>query len=97
VRAASRLGFRPFHGPENFVGWPDLERGCVAAGLEILVHRGFHPWPFQLGLPRAARSVERRFAGGPAARLMVNQWLVARKRAGDCVAESLGTAPASNR
>jgi 2-polyprenyl-3-methyl-5-hydroxy-6-metoxy-1,4-benzoquinol methylase len=80
VRAASRLGLRPFHGIERFVGWRRLERACAAAGLDVLAHRGLHPWPFQLGFPAAARRVEGRLAGGPLARLMVNQALLARKR-----------------
>jgi len=80
VRMASRLGLRPFHGLENFVAWGRVERLCSAAGLEVLVHLGFHPWPFQLGLARAARTVEKRGARGRAARLMVNQAVVARKR-----------------
>lgn len=82
VRAASRLRLRPFRGLENFVGWHQLEHACAAAGLEVLVHLGFHPWPFQLGLRRAARAVEQHLARGPAARLMVNQAIVARKRGG---------------
>jgi 2-polyprenyl-3-methyl-5-hydroxy-6-metoxy-1,4-benzoquinol methylase len=80
VRAASRLRLRPFRGLENFVAWADLERACTAAGLEVLVHVGFHPWPFQLGLGGAARHVERRFGRARGARLMVNQALLARKR-----------------
>jgi 2-polyprenyl-3-methyl-5-hydroxy-6-metoxy-1,4-benzoquinol methylase len=80
VRMASRLRLRPFHGLENFVAWGRLERSCSAAGLQVLVHLGFHPWPFQLGLARAARTVEKRGARGGAARLMVNQAIVARKR-----------------
>ena len=82
VRAASRLGLRPFGGLENFVGWRRLERWCRDAGLEVLLHRGFHPWPFQLGLSRAARRVERHLDRGRAARLMVNQAIVAKKRSG---------------
>ena len=80
VRAASRLRLRPFRGLENFIGWDELERACTAAGLEVVVHVGFHPWPFQLGLGGAARRVERRFGLGRAARLMVNQAVLARKR-----------------
>ena len=80
VRAASRLRLRPFRGLENFVAWPHLEHVCSAAGLEVLVHLGFHPWPFQLGLNGAARRVEAYLARGRAARLMVNQAVVARKR-----------------
>lgn len=80
VRTASRLRLRPFRGLENFVGWDDLERACTAAGLEILAHVGFHPWPFQLGLAGAARRVEERLGRGRAARLMVNQAVLARKR-----------------
>jgi 2-polyprenyl-6-hydroxyphenyl methylase/3-demethylubiquinone-9 3-methyltransferase len=80
VRAATRLRLRPFGGFENFVGWRRLERWCHDAGLEILAHRGFHPWPFQLGLSRAARMVERHLDHGRAARLMVNQAIIARKR-----------------
>jgi len=79
VRAASRLRLRPFHGLENFVAWRRLEDACDAAGLDVVSHVGFHPWPFHLGLPRAARRVERRLARGPLARLMVNQAVVARK------------------
>jgi len=80
VRAASRLRLRPFHGIEAFVGWRGLERSCAAAGLEVLVHVGFHPWPFHLGLRKAARIVERRFARGRLASLMVNQAVIARRR-----------------
>jgi len=80
VRAASRLRLRPFRGLENFVAWHHLEHACSAAGLEVLVHLGFHPWPFQLGLNGAARMVETYLARGRAARLMVNQAVVARKR-----------------
>lgn len=79
VRVASRLGLRPFRGLENFLAWTALERACAAAGLEILAHVGFHPWPFQLGFEAAARRTEQRFAAGRAGRLMVNQALVARK------------------
>ena len=80
VRTASRLRLRPFQGIENFLAWNRLERSCTTAGLDVLVHRGFHPWPFQLGLRGAARAAERRLAQGRAARWMVNQALVARKR-----------------
>lgn len=80
VRAASALRLRPFRGLENFVAWGTLEQSCAAAGLEVLAHVGFHPWPFQLGLTAAAARVEQRFGRGRAGRLMVNQALVARKR-----------------
>jgi 2-polyprenyl-3-methyl-5-hydroxy-6-metoxy-1,4-benzoquinol methylase len=80
VRAASRLGLRPFRGLENFVAWRALEDFCSAAGLEIVLHLGFHPWPFQLGFAAAAETVERRLARGRLARLMVNQAIVARRR-----------------
>jgi 2-polyprenyl-6-hydroxyphenyl methylase/3-demethylubiquinone-9 3-methyltransferase len=79
VRAASRLRLRPFQGLENFVGWDELERACAAAGLEVAHHRGFHPWPFQLGFAGAARRVERRLGHTRTARLMVNQVLAGRK------------------
>ncbi|HZF06981.1 MAG TPA: methyltransferase domain-containing protein [Patescibacteria group bacterium] len=80
VRAASVLRLRPFHGMENFVAWRQLEAWCSAAGLDVLVHVGFHPWPFQLGLHAAAAAVEKYLARGRGGRLMVNQALVARKR-----------------
>ena len=83
VRAASRLRLRPFRGLENFVAWRRLERWCAAAGLGVLGHIGFHAWPFHLGLHGAARTVERRFARGRVARLMVNQAVVARKRSSE--------------
>jgi 2-polyprenyl-3-methyl-5-hydroxy-6-metoxy-1,4-benzoquinol methylase len=79
VRAASLLGLRPFRGLENFVGWRQLEHLCRAAGLEVLAHVGFHPWPFQLGLHEVATKMERYFAHGRAGRFMVNQALLARK------------------
>ena len=79
VRLASRLRLRPFHGLENFMSWSELERACAAAGLETVVHLGFHPWPFHLGLAAAARRVERSLDRGRAARLMVNQALMGRR------------------
>lgn len=82
VRTASRLRLRPFRGRESFVEWEELERACAAAGLDVLAHVGFHPWPFQLGLARAARRVEARLGRGRAARWMVNQAVLARKRSG---------------
>jgi 2-polyprenyl-3-methyl-5-hydroxy-6-metoxy-1,4-benzoquinol methylase len=80
VRTASRLHLRPFRGRETFVHWDDLERACGAAGLDVLAHVGFHPWPFQLGLAGAARRVEARVGRRHVARWMVNQALLARKR-----------------
>jgi 2-polyprenyl-6-hydroxyphenyl methylase/3-demethylubiquinone-9 3-methyltransferase len=80
VRVASRLGWRPFQGLENFVAWHELERSCRQARLEIVDHIGFHPWPFQLGANRAARTVEKYLARGWGGWLMVNQAIVARKR-----------------
>jgi hypothetical protein len=80
VRAASRLRLRPFHGVEHFVSWSALDRACGEVGLDVVEHRGFHPWPFQLGLAGAARGVEARLARASVARLMVNQVVVARKR-----------------
>ena len=80
VRTASRLHLRPFRGLENFVGWDELERACATAGLELLLHVGFHPWPFQLGLHAAARRVEWRLGRGRAGRFMVNQAVLARKQ-----------------
>jgi len=80
VRAASTLGLRPFRGWENFLGWRELERSCAAVGLDVVVHVGFHPWPFQLGLGGLAARIEQRFARGRAGKLMVNQALVARRQ-----------------
>ena len=88
VRAASRLGLRPFRGLENFVAWRELERMCAAAGLDVVAHVGFHPWPFQLGVGRAAAFVEKHFSRSYAGRLMVNQALVAQKRAGRSAAST---------
>jgi 2-polyprenyl-6-hydroxyphenyl methylase/3-demethylubiquinone-9 3-methyltransferase len=80
VRGASMLRLRPFRGLENFVAWGELERACSAAGLDVLGHRGFHPWPFQLGCAGAARTVERYLSRGSLGKLMVNQALIAQKR-----------------
>jgi 2-polyprenyl-3-methyl-5-hydroxy-6-metoxy-1,4-benzoquinol methylase len=81
VRVASALRLRPFRGLENFMAWDHLEQSCAGAGLDVLAHVGFHPWPFHLGLAAAAALVEKRWARGRAGRLMVNQALMARKRA----------------
>jgi 2-polyprenyl-3-methyl-5-hydroxy-6-metoxy-1,4-benzoquinol methylase len=81
VRLASRLRLRPFHGLENFLWWSELENACVAAGLEVLRHIGFHPWPFQLGLAKLSRAVDRRLGAGLAGRAMINQAVLARKPA----------------
>jgi 2-polyprenyl-3-methyl-5-hydroxy-6-metoxy-1,4-benzoquinol methylase len=83
VRVASRLSLRPFHGLENFVAWRRLEQACTDAGLDVVAHVGFHPWPFQLGLAAAAHWTERRLARRWSARLMVNQAILARKRGPD--------------
>jgi len=79
VRAASRLGLRPFHGLENFLRWSELEAACATSGLQVLKHIGFHAWPFQLGLSGLSRSVDRRFGTGRLARLMINQAVLASK------------------
>jgi len=79
VRLASRLRLRPFHGLENFLRWSELDLACVASGLRILTHIGFHAWPFQFGFPDLSRTVDRRFGAARFARLMINQALVARK------------------
>jgi 2-polyprenyl-3-methyl-5-hydroxy-6-metoxy-1,4-benzoquinol methylase len=79
VRLASRLHLRPFHGLENFVSWRTLHAACTAAGVDVVRHVGFHAWPFHLGFARLSRAVDRRFGGHPAACLMINQALLARK------------------
>ena len=79
VRMASRLHLWPFHGLENFLWWSELERACVASGLQVLKHIGFHAWPFQLGLPDRSRWVDERYGAGPWARAMINQAVFARK------------------
>jgi 2-polyprenyl-3-methyl-5-hydroxy-6-metoxy-1,4-benzoquinol methylase len=79
VRMASRLRLRPFHGLENFLRWSELDAACTTSGLQVLEHVGFHAWPFQLGLSRLSRRVDRRFGAGPWARLMINQAVLARK------------------
>jgi 2-polyprenyl-3-methyl-5-hydroxy-6-metoxy-1,4-benzoquinol methylase len=80
VRGASMLRLRPFRGLENFVAWGELEHACGAAGLDVVGHLGFHPWPFQLGCAGAAMRVERYLARGSLGKLMVNQALIAQKR-----------------
>lgn len=79
VRLASRLHLRPFQGYENFLWWSELEAACVAAGLQVLRHIGFHAWPFQFGLGNLSRSVDRRLGKSFWAKLMINQAIVARK------------------
>jgi 2-polyprenyl-3-methyl-5-hydroxy-6-metoxy-1,4-benzoquinol methylase len=79
VRMASRLRLRPFHGLENFLRWSELDAACAISGLQVLKHIGFHAWPFQLGLAKLSRSVDRRFGTKLWARLMINQAVLARK------------------
>jgi 2-polyprenyl-3-methyl-5-hydroxy-6-metoxy-1,4-benzoquinol methylase len=78
VRAASALGARPYDGYENFL-WPsDLQKTLVAAGAEILEHRGLHLWPFQLKLLHGASRWVDRF-GAALLPLMINQCVHCRK------------------
>lgn len=79
VRLASRLGLRPFHGLENFLWRSELKAACTTCDLQVLRHIGFHAWPFQLGFPGLSRWVDRRLGGGPWAKLMINQAVLARK------------------
>ena len=48
VVLATRMGVRPFQGFENFPSFPALENLAERAGLRVVQHIGFHPWPFQL-------------------------------------------------
>jgi 2-polyprenyl-3-methyl-5-hydroxy-6-metoxy-1,4-benzoquinol methylase len=72
VRAASRLGLRPYDGFENFL-WPSrLRRILEQAGARVEEHRGVHLWPFQIkALRRASRWVDR--YGAALLPLMINQ------------------------
>jgi SAM-dependent methyltransferase len=53
VRAADRLGLRPYHGYENWPAFSELRGWFEASGVRVTEQLGFHALPFQL--PLAAR------------------------------------------
>jgi len=79
VRAASRLGLRPFQGLENFPSFDELAAFVNSAGLQLRRHIGLHPWPFQLPLHALSRTVDQKFGDSAWRRLMINQAIQAVK------------------
>jgi 2-polyprenyl-6-hydroxyphenyl methylase/3-demethylubiquinone-9 3-methyltransferase len=74
VTGASRLGLRPFDGIEDFPTFGQLEIFAAGAGLSLVCHRGFHPWPFQLRLLwPLSRALDRALGASAAGRWMINQ------------------------
>lgn len=55
VKAATRLGLRPFDGYENFSTWSGLRRVLQESGMEVVREKGLHLFPFQLRLHRLSR------------------------------------------
>ncbi|MFV1857956.1 MAG: class I SAM-dependent methyltransferase [Anaerolineales bacterium] len=81
IRLATRLRIRPYRGYENFLGYDELHKLLKLAGLEIELHQGFHPWPFQFAFLRPiSHRVDRRCGPGLWGKRMVNQAVRARKR-----------------
>jgi 2-polyprenyl-3-methyl-5-hydroxy-6-metoxy-1,4-benzoquinol methylase len=80
VKLATSLGIRPFRGYENFLGFDELHGLMKQAGLDIELHLGFHPWPFQFAFLRPiSRRVDRKYGRGLWRKWMVNQAVRARK------------------
>jgi 2-polyprenyl-3-methyl-5-hydroxy-6-metoxy-1,4-benzoquinol methylase len=80
VTLATRTGLRPYGGHERFLGFDELRRQLEEVDLEVEVHCGFHPWPFQLRrLQPLSRWVDRHYGSGPWGQWMINQAVRARK------------------
>ena len=81
VRAATRLGLRPFDGHEHFSSWPGLRRVVRAGGGTVLQERGLHLFPFQFGAHTLSRYLDERLH--MLRPLMINICLLARKDSDD--------------
>ena len=80
VNLATRLRLRPYEGYENFLGFAELRRMMVDAGLIVEQHFGFHPWPFQIKfMQRLSTRVDHRYGRGRWGRYMINQAIYARR------------------
>lgn len=80
VNLATRLHLRPFEGYENFLGFDELKQLLIANDMQIEIHKGFHPWPFQLKwLQRFSRFIDTRYGQGRWGAWMINQAVRARK------------------
>jgi ubiquinone/menaquinone biosynthesis C-methylase UbiE len=80
VLLMNALRARPFQGHENFPGYFQLPRMVRVAGLQVLTHRGLHPWPFQFRvLNGLSRRTDRALGNGALGSLMINQAVLARK------------------
>jgi 2-polyprenyl-3-methyl-5-hydroxy-6-metoxy-1,4-benzoquinol methylase len=78
VRAASRVGLRPYDGYENFLSPWRLRRVLDGTGAQVTAHRGLHLWPFQIkALRPASRRVDR--FGTALLPLMINQCILWQK------------------
>jgi len=78
VRAASRVGLRPYDGYENFLSPRRLRRVLDGAGAQVTAHRGLHLWPFQIKALRPASRWVDRF-GTTLLPLMINQCILWQK------------------
>jgi len=78
VRAASRVGLRPYDGYENFLSPSRLRRVLDGAGAQVTAHRGIHLWPFQIKALRPASRWVDRF-GTTLLPLMINQCILWQK------------------
>ena len=80
VKLATSLRIRPYRGYENFLGFDEFHELLKQAGLEIELHLGFHPWPFQFAFLRPiSHRVDRHYGRGLWRKWMVNQAVRARK------------------
>jgi SAM-dependent methyltransferase len=80
VELASKIGARPFQGIEDFPSFQELESYTDAAGLRLMNHYGFHPWPFQLRwLWPVSRWADAKIGKSMIGRKMINQAIKAVK------------------
>ncbi len=74
VNAATQLRLRPYEGYENFLGFRELRSLFAKHGLNVEIHCGFHPWPFQITFLRPlSQYVDRKYGRGPWGAWMINQ------------------------
>ena len=81
VRTATRMKLRPFDGYENFSSWGGLRQTLNDSGIEIAREYGLHPIPFQFGLHRCSKLLER--IGQPFRGCMINICMLGRKRSSE--------------
>jgi len=80
VRTASFLRLRNFYGTEIFLGFKQLERIFNQSEVEIIRHKGFHLFPFQLKfLWNTSKDLDKKYGDKYLGQFMINQAIFIRK------------------